>query len=263
MVEPWTRSRRCSKRCSTRSALTDAGARLVHPRARRRPTPDLLALAVVGPRGRVITVGDDDAAFTIQSMSKPFVLALRSGDAGPRCGARQGGRRAQRRAVQRDQPGGGNRPPGESDGQRRRDRDDGAHSRRRRRRAHRAHRRDDVARSPGHSLWIDESVYASESATGDRNRALAHLLRSLRDRQRLGRRRRRDVLPSVLGAGHGARSRRDGGDARRSAESIRSPAIGSSRSASRATSSRSWRAAACTTSRANGCCGSGFPRRAA
>lgn len=30
----------------------------------------------------------------------------------------------------------------------------------------------------GRSLWIDESVYASESANGDRNRALAHLLRS-------------------------------------------------------------------------------------
>ena len=30
----------------------------------------------------------------------------------------------------------------------------------------------------GRSLWIDESVYASESSTGDRNRALAHLMRS-------------------------------------------------------------------------------------
>ena len=30
----------------------------------------------------------------------------------------------------------------------------------------------------GRSLWIDEAVYASESATGDRNRALAYLLRS-------------------------------------------------------------------------------------
>ena len=30
----------------------------------------------------------------------------------------------------------------------------------------------------GRSLWIDESVYASESSTGERNRALAHLLKS-------------------------------------------------------------------------------------
>jgi glutaminase len=30
----------------------------------------------------------------------------------------------------------------------------------------------------GRSLWIDEAVYSSESATGDRNRALAHLLKS-------------------------------------------------------------------------------------
>jgi len=38
--------------------------------------PEHLALAVVGPRGGVRSVGDDDIAFTIQSMSKPFVLAL-------------------------------------------------------------------------------------------------------------------------------------------------------------------------------------------
>jgi glutaminase len=30
----------------------------------------------------------------------------------------------------------------------------------------------------GRSLWIDEAVYASESLTGERNRALAHLLKS-------------------------------------------------------------------------------------
>jgi glutaminase len=30
----------------------------------------------------------------------------------------------------------------------------------------------------GRSLWVDESVYASESQTGERNRALAHLLKS-------------------------------------------------------------------------------------
>ena len=38
--------------------------------------PDLLALAIVGPRGAVLSVGDDHAQFSIQSVSKPFVLAL-------------------------------------------------------------------------------------------------------------------------------------------------------------------------------------------
>jgi glutaminase len=35
-----------------------------------------------------------------------------------------------------------------------------------------------MSRFAGRELQVDESVYASESATGDRNRALAHLLRS-------------------------------------------------------------------------------------
>ena len=38
--------------------------------------PDRLAFAVVGPRGRVRVVGDGEHEFTIQSISKPFVLAL-------------------------------------------------------------------------------------------------------------------------------------------------------------------------------------------
>lgn len=38
--------------------------------------PDRLALAVIGPRGRLTAVGDADSSFTIQSMSKPFVFAL-------------------------------------------------------------------------------------------------------------------------------------------------------------------------------------------
>ena len=38
--------------------------------------PDRLAFAVVGPRGHVTSVGDDHVPFTIQSVSKPFVLAL-------------------------------------------------------------------------------------------------------------------------------------------------------------------------------------------
>ena len=52
-----------------------------------------------------------------------------------------------------------------------------------------------------HPLVIDEPVYASEAATGHRNRAIAHLLRSVRrDRRRPGWRLRR-LLPAVLDPG--------------------------------------------------------------
>ena len=44
--------------------------------------PERLALAVVGPRGRVRAVGDVTHEFTIQSISKPFVLALALADRG-------------------------------------------------------------------------------------------------------------------------------------------------------------------------------------
>ena len=44
--------------------------------------PERLALAIVGSRGRVRSVGDDHSDFTIQSISKPFVLALALSDLG-------------------------------------------------------------------------------------------------------------------------------------------------------------------------------------
>src|SRR4051794_41916947 len=39
-------------------------------------SPDLFGIAVVGPRGRSIEIGDVAARFSIQSVSKPFVFAL-------------------------------------------------------------------------------------------------------------------------------------------------------------------------------------------
>ncbi|MCU1482053.1 MAG: glutaminase [Subtercola sp.] len=39
-------------------------------------SPDLFGLAVAGVRGRTFAVGDSDATFSIQSVSKPFVFAL-------------------------------------------------------------------------------------------------------------------------------------------------------------------------------------------
>ncbi|GAA3021183.1 glutaminase [Microbacterium dextranolyticum] len=54
----------------------DAGATAHYIPELAAADPDRLALAVVGPRGRTIAVGDVDATFTIQSISKPFVFAL-------------------------------------------------------------------------------------------------------------------------------------------------------------------------------------------
>ncbi|MEI3848275.1 MULTISPECIES: glutaminase A [unclassified Microbacterium] len=139
--------------------------------------PDRLALAVVGPHGRVRAVGDVDHEFTIQSISKPFVLALALADRGRdavlrKVGAEPSGEPFN--AISLEPVTG--RPanpmvnagaiatsaliPG-----------DGVDERT-------AHIVAGLSAFAGRSLWVDERVYASESATGDRNRALAHLLRS-------------------------------------------------------------------------------------
>ncbi len=141
-----------------------------------RVDPDRTALAVVGPRGRVVSVGDDRDEFTIQSISKPFVLAL---------ALREHGRDAVLRTVGVEPSGepfnaisleeGTGRPAnplvnagaiattslvaGDIEERTRRI-------------------VDVLSEFAGRSLWIDEDVYRSESETGDRNRALAHLLRS-------------------------------------------------------------------------------------
>jgi glutaminase len=138
---------------------------------------DLLAFGVVGPRGRVMTVGDDRAAFTIQSMSKPFVLALALQDLGrdavfARVGAEPSGEPFNAISLE----AGSGRPANPMVNA-------GAIA------TTSLVSGDDIdARTgrvvemmsafAGRSLWIDEAVYESESATGDRNRALAHLLKS-------------------------------------------------------------------------------------
>jgi glutaminase len=139
--------------------------------------PDLLAFGVVGPRGRVMTVGDDSAEFTIQSMSKPFVLALALQNLGrdamlARVGAEPSGEPFNAISLE----AGTGRPanpmvnagaiattsliPGADIDERT------------------GHVVAMMSAFAGRSLWVDESVYASESLTGDRNRALAHLLKS-------------------------------------------------------------------------------------
>jgi glutaminase len=139
--------------------------------------PDQLAFGVVGPRGRVMTVGDDGAEFTIQSMSKPFVLALALQTLGreavlTRVGAEPSGEPFNAISLE----AGSGRPANPmvnagaiattsliagADIDERTSRIVAI-----------------MSAFAGRSLWIDEAVYASESLTGDRNRALAHLLKS-------------------------------------------------------------------------------------
>lgn len=143
--------------------------------------PDRLAFAVVGPRGRVTSVGDDDVEFTIQSVSKPFALALALEELGrdavfARVGVEPSGEPFNAISLE----AGTGRPAnpmvnagaivttsllGET-----------------------GQTGDEVSRAErivaglsrfaGRSLMVDEEVYRGESDTGHRNRALAYLTRS-------------------------------------------------------------------------------------
>lgn len=141
--------------------------------------PDRLAFAVVGPRGRVRVVGDGEHEFTIQSISKPFVLALALEECGRErvlecVGVEPSGEPFNAISLAHDT----GRPAnpmvnagaiattalvGEPES----DIDERT-----------ARIVSKLSAFAGRSLWVDEAVYASESATGDRNRALGHLLRS-------------------------------------------------------------------------------------
>lgn len=139
--------------------------------------PDRLGLAIIGPRAGISAVGDADTAFTIQSISKAMVFALAVDRWGPdavmqKVDVEPSGEPFNAISLEK----GTGRPanplinagalavtsliPGA----------------------------DIVERSAtilaglsafaGRDLAVDEDVYRSESATGDRNRALGHLLRS-------------------------------------------------------------------------------------
>lgn len=143
--------------------------------------PDRLAFAVVGPRGHVTSVGDDHVSFTIQSVSKPFVLALALERFGrdavfARVGVEPSGEPFNAISLE----AGTGRPAnpmvnagaivttsllGEAED------------------AGDALSRSEaivagLSRFAGRVLSVDEEVYRGESETGHRNRALAYLTRS-------------------------------------------------------------------------------------
>lgn len=59
-----------------RYRLNEDGAVADYIPALATASPQLFAISVVGARGRSFEIGDVDAAFSIQSVSKPFVFAL-------------------------------------------------------------------------------------------------------------------------------------------------------------------------------------------
>jgi glutaminase len=134
-------------------------------------------IAGVGVRGRVIEVGDTDVAFTIQSISKPFVYGLALEDHGrdgvlARVGVEPSGEAFN--AIELDEVS--NRPYNpminsgaiattalvEGGDQ-----------------VERLHRvLAMLSAYAGRDLQVDSATFFSERATGDRNRAIAHLMRS-------------------------------------------------------------------------------------
>ena len=107
MSDPITRalegSARVRRPTPQRGALADYIPELA------RADPALFGIVLESHDGDAYAAGDADAPFTIQSISKPFVLRARARGARARRGRRARRRRAERRAVQRDQPRAGHR----------------------------------------------------------------------------------------------------------------------------------------------------------
>jgi glutaminase len=138
--------------------------------------PDHFGISLATLDGHVYEVGDSRVAFTIQSMSKPFVFALALDTLGA----------ARVESVIGVEPSGDpfnsirlnadNHPFNPMvnagaiacSGLIREARGDGAFD----------YIRRALGRFAGRELGFDEAVYASESATGDRNRAIGYLLRN-------------------------------------------------------------------------------------
>ncbi|MDX2375399.1 glutaminase A [Microbacterium sp. LRZ72] len=139
--------------------------------------PERLAFAVVGPRGRVTSVGDDEVEFTIQSVSKPFVLAhalerLGRDEVFRHVGVEPSGEPFN--AISLELGTGRPANPMVNAGAIATSALAASGSLEERSRT----LTDALSRFAGRSLSVDEEVYRGESETGHRNRALAHLLRS-------------------------------------------------------------------------------------
>jgi glutaminase len=139
--------------------------------------PDWCAVALVSVEGHPYVAGDAAQPLTLQSISKPFVYALALADLGlervaSRVGSEPSGEAFNAISLE---PGTG-RPANPMINA-------GAMMATSLVRASNAAERFERIRQclsafAGHSLSVDEAVFASEMETGDRNRALAYLMRS-------------------------------------------------------------------------------------
>ena len=141
-------------------------------------SPDLFGISLVGVRGRSLDVGDSDATFSIQSVSKPFVFALVCEELGydaarQRLGVNSTGfpfnsvmavelndERTMNPMVNAGAIATTSLVPGATA------------------EAKFERVRDGLSRFAGRELVVDEDVYASEAASNLRNRGIAHLLES-------------------------------------------------------------------------------------
>ena len=142
-------------------------------------SPDLFGACIVGIGGGIYAVGDADAEFSIQSVSKPFVFALVCQAIGHDAARLSLGVNSTGHAVQL---GHGHRaerrPHHEPDGQRRCHRHHQPRPRRHRRPRSGQPSRTACRGSPGAAWRWTTEVYGSEAATNLRNQGIAHLLDS-------------------------------------------------------------------------------------
>src|SRR6201996_6198256 len=177
---PWTSSKppllRFLNACHTEFTADTSGAVADYIPELSKADPNHFGISLATLDGHVYEVGDTEVPFTIQSMSKPFVFALALASLGA----------ARVESVIGVEPSGDpfnsirlnaeNHPFNpmvnagaiacsglihEAKGA-------GAFE----------HIRRELSRFAGRDLDVDEAVYASESATGDRNRAIGYLLRT-------------------------------------------------------------------------------------
>ena len=138
--------------------------------------PDHFGIALATLDGHVYEVGDSRIPFTIQSMSKPFVFALALDTLGAAEVESQIGVEPSGDPFNSIRLNADNHPFNPMvnagaiacSGLIHQAKGDGAFE----------YIRQALGRFAGRELEIDEAVYASESATGDRNRAIAYLLRN-------------------------------------------------------------------------------------
>src|SRR5215468_7756277 len=162
--------------CHRKFASDKAGAVADYIPELSKADPDHFGISLATLDGHVYEVGDSKIPFTIQSMSKPFVFALALDTLG----------------AARVESAIGVEPSGDPFNSIRLNADnhpfnpmvnagaiacsgliheakgDGAFE----------YIREALGRFAGRTLGVDDAVYASESATGDRNRAIAYLLRT-------------------------------------------------------------------------------------